>query len=78
MYLACLILTICDRYDRGAYLFLPSYIMRTHGAKQQRIALKRVPKSQLEPVFKVWKLNSAMFTVGKAPQKVLYFEDYIK
>ncbi|TYJ15399.1 hypothetical protein E1A91_A10G181400v1 [Gossypium mustelinum] len=23
------------RYDQGAYLFLPSYVMRTHGAKQQ-------------------------------------------
>lgn len=41
------------RYERGAYLFLPSYIMRTHGAKQQREAVKRAPKQQLEPVFQV-------------------------
>ncbi|XP_075103112.1 DNA-directed RNA polymerase 1B, mitochondrial isoform X1 [Nicotiana tabacum] len=40
-------------YDKGGYLFLPSYIMRTHGAKQQREAVKRVPKKQLEPVFQV-------------------------
>ncbi|GFQ07038.1 cytokinin dehydrogenase 5 [Phtheirospermum japonicum] len=37
-------------YERGAYLFLPSYIMRTHGAKQQREAVKRAPKPQLEPI----------------------------
>lgn len=41
------------RYDKGAYLFLPSYIMRTHGAKQQREAVKRVPKKQIEPIFEV-------------------------
>lgn len=41
------------RYDKGAYLFLPSYIMRTHGAKQQREAVKRVSKKQIEPVFEV-------------------------
>lgn len=58
-------------YDRGAYLFLPSYIMRTHGAKQQRHVLKRVPKSQLEPVFKAldtlgntkWKVNKRILAV---------------
>ncbi|XP_011101962.1 DNA-directed RNA polymerase 1, mitochondrial-like [Sesamum indicum] len=40
-------------YERGAYLFLPSYMMRTHGAKQQRDAVKRAPKLQLEPIFQV-------------------------
>lgn len=44
---------IVGRYERGAYLFLPSYIMRTHGAKQQREAVKRTPKEQLEPVYQV-------------------------
>lgn len=42
------------RYARGAYLFLPSYVMRTHGARQ-REAVKRAPKDQLKPVFKVRK-----------------------
>jgi hypothetical protein len=41
------------RYDKGAYLFLPSYVMRIHGAKQQRDAVKRAPKNQLDPVFEV-------------------------
>lgn len=47
------ILYCFDRYDRGAYLFLPSYVMRTHGAKQQRDRVKKTPKKQLEPVFEV-------------------------
>ncbi|TYI23859.1 hypothetical protein ES332_A06G194500v1 [Gossypium tomentosum] len=38
-------------YDQGAYLFLPSYVMRTHGVKQQREIVKRTPMNQLEPVF---------------------------
>ncbi|KAH7848872.1 hypothetical protein Vadar_009505 [Vaccinium darrowii] len=38
-------------YDRGAYIFLPSYMMHTHGAKQQREAVKKTPKKQLESVF---------------------------
>lgn len=41
------------RYDKGAYLFLPSYVMRTHGAKQQCEAVKRAPYNQLEPIFEV-------------------------
>lgn len=47
-------LFIPGRYDKGAYLFLPSYIMRTHGAKQQRDTVKRVPRNQLVDVFQVW------------------------
>ncbi|GFQ08172.1 DNA-directed RNA polymerase 1 mitochondrial [Phtheirospermum japonicum] len=44
-------------YERGAYLFLPSYIMRTHGAKQQREAVKRAPKPQLEPILQLLHLE---------------------
>ncbi|KAF3663960.1 DNA-directed RNA polymerase 1, mitochondrial [Capsicum annuum] len=51
-------------YEKGAYLFLPSYIMRTHGAKQQREAVKRVPKKQLEPVFQ------ALDTLGNTKWRV--------
>jgi len=40
-------------YDKGGHLFLPSYVMRTHGARQQREAVKRAPRKQLEPVFEV-------------------------
>ncbi|KAJ4710678.1 DNA-directed RNA polymerase [Melia azedarach] len=52
------------RYDRGAYLFLPSYVMRTHGAKQQRDTVKRTPSNQLEPVFE------ALDTLGNTKWRV--------
>ncbi|KAJ4978990.1 hypothetical protein NE237_009770 [Protea cynaroides] len=58
-------------YDKGAYLFLPSYVMRTHGARQQREAVKRTPRKQLEPVFEAldilgntkWRINKRVLSV---------------
>ncbi|KAJ9683025.1 hypothetical protein PVL29_018850 [Vitis rotundifolia] len=58
-------------YDKGAHLFLPSYVMRTHGARQQREAVKRAPRNQLEPVFEAlntlgntkWRINKRVFDV---------------
>ncbi|KAF2561212.1 hypothetical protein F2Q70_00014366 [Brassica cretica] len=58
-------------YDKGAYLFLASYIMKTHGAKQQREAIKSAPKGQLKPVFEAldtlgstrWRVNKRVLTV---------------
>ncbi|KAL1205880.1 DNA-directed RNA polymerase 2, chloroplastic/mitochondrial [Cardamine amara subsp. amara] len=58
-------------YDKGAYLFLSSYIMKTHGAKQQREALKSAPQGQLKPVFEAldtlgstkWRVNKRVLTV---------------
>ncbi|XP_058738807.1 DNA-directed RNA polymerase 1, mitochondrial-like [Vicia villosa] len=55
-------------YDKGAYLFLPSYVMRIHGAKQQREAVKRDPKNQLDPIFEAlntlddtkWRVNKSL------------------
>ncbi|KAF8378527.1 hypothetical protein HHK36_029870 [Tetracentron sinense] len=60
-----------ERYDKGAYLFLPSYVMRTHGAKQQREAVKMAPRKQLEPVFEAldtlgntkWRVNKRVLSV---------------
>ncbi|EEF47677.1 DNA-directed RNA polymerase 2, chloroplast/mitochondrial precursor, putative [Ricinus communis] len=60
-----------EGYDQGAYLFLPSYVMRTHGAKQQRNAVKRTPWKQLEPVYEAlntlgntkWRINKKILTV---------------
>lgn len=40
-------------YDKGGHLYLPSYVMRTHGARQQREAVKRASRNQLQPVFEV-------------------------
>ncbi|XP_074309443.1 DNA-directed RNA polymerase 1B, mitochondrial-like [Silene latifolia] len=62
-------------YDKGAYLFLPSYIMRTHGARQQRVALKRVPKGQLDAVFEA--LNTLGNTKWRINKKVLSIIDRI-
>ncbi|KAK9271476.1 hypothetical protein L1049_001835 [Liquidambar formosana] len=58
-------------YDKGAHLFLPSYVMRTHGARQQREAVKRAPRKQLQPVFEAldtlgntrWRVNNRVLSV---------------
>ncbi|KAG6765794.1 hypothetical protein POTOM_029851 [Populus tomentosa] len=58
-------------YDQGAHLFLPSYVMRIHGSKQQRDAVKRASRNQLVPVFKAldtlgntkWRINKRVLVV---------------
>ncbi|KAL0800918.1 hypothetical protein Bca101_056093 [Brassica carinata] len=58
-------------YDQGAHFFLPSYIMRTNGSKQQRTAVNKAPKAQLEPVFKAldtlgntkWRINKMVLSL---------------
>ncbi|KAE8648775.1 DNA-directed RNA polymerase 1B, mitochondrial [Cucumis sativus] len=58
-------------YDQGAHFFLPSYVMRIRGARQQREAVKRASKKQLGPVFKAldilgstkWRVNKRVLSV---------------
>ncbi|KAM0936472.1 putative DNA-directed RNA polymerase [Dioscorea sansibarensis] len=58
-------------YDKGAHLFLPSYVMRIHGAKQQREAVKRAPRKQLDKVFEAldtlgntkWRINKRVLSI---------------
>ncbi|KAK7295556.1 hypothetical protein RJT34_18466 [Clitoria ternatea] len=58
-------------YDKGGHLFLPSYVMRTHGVRQQREAVKRAPRKQLKPVFEAldtlgktkWRINKKVLSV---------------
>lgn len=58
-------------YNRGGHFFLPSYVMRTHGARQQRESIKMTPRSQLEPVFQAldtlgstkWRVNKRILGV---------------
>lgn len=58
-------------YDKGAYFFLPSYVMRTHGARQQRETIKRTPTDQLQCVFEAldtlgntkWRVNKRVLAV---------------
>ncbi|XP_058187793.1 DNA-directed RNA polymerase 2, chloroplastic/mitochondrial-like isoform X1 [Rhododendron vialii] len=51
-------------YDKGGHLFLPSYVMRTHGARQQREAIRKTPREQLQPVFE------ALDTLGRTKWRV--------
>ncbi|KAL3844564.1 hypothetical protein ACJIZ3_001967 [Penstemon smallii] len=51
-------------YDKGAYLYLSSYVMRTHGARQQREAVKRAPREQMKQVFE------ALDTLGSTKWRV--------
>ncbi|XAR51607.1 DNA-directed RNA polymerase [Bertholletia excelsa] len=52
-------------------LVLPSYVMRTHGTRQQREAVKRTPWKQLQPVFEAldtlgntkWRVNKRILEV---------------
>ncbi|KAL3640220.1 DNA-directed RNA polymerase 2, chloroplastic/mitochondrial [Castilleja foliolosa] len=58
-------------YDKGAYLYLPSYVMRTHGARQQRESVRRASRQQLKPVFEAldilgstrWRVNKRVLSV---------------
>ncbi|XP_020699293.2 DNA-directed RNA polymerase 3, chloroplastic isoform X1 [Dendrobium catenatum] len=58
-------------YNKGGHLFLPSYVMRTHGAKDQQNAIKSVPKRQLNKVFEAldtlgstkWRVNRRILEV---------------
>lgn len=58
-------------YDKGGYLFLPSYIMRTHGSRKQQEAVKKAPAKQMQKVFEAldmlgntkWRVNKRVLSV---------------
>ncbi|KAK9095670.1 hypothetical protein Scep_027139 [Stephania cephalantha] len=58
-------------FDQGAYFFLPSYIMRTRGVKQQREAVQRASQKQLSSIFEAldtlggtkWRINIRVLSV---------------
>ncbi|WVZ70612.1 hypothetical protein U9M48_019261 [Paspalum notatum var. saurae] len=75
-YMPMLIPPICwTGYDKGAHLFLPSYVMRTHGARQQREAVKRAPREQMQSVFEA--LNTLGSTKWRVNKSVLSIVDRI-
>lgn len=41
------------RYDKGGHLFLPSYVMRTHGSRKQVDTMRNIPGRQMQKVFEV-------------------------
>ncbi|XP_027919149.1 DNA-directed RNA polymerase 3, chloroplastic isoform X2 [Vigna unguiculata] len=58
-------------YENGGYLFLTSYIMRTHGSKKQQDVMKNVGRKQLRKVFEAldtlgstkWRVNGRLLGV---------------
>ncbi|XP_057950136.1 DNA-directed RNA polymerase 3, chloroplastic-like [Malania oleifera] len=58
-------------YDKGGYLFLPSYVMRTHGSRKQEDALRDVPEKNMQKVFEAldtlgstrWRINRRVLSV---------------
>ncbi|KAJ6834210.1 DNA-directed RNA polymerase 1B, mitochondrial-like [Iris pallida] len=58
-------------YDKGGHLFLPSYVMRTHGSKEQQDAIRNVPRKQLTKVYEAldilgstkWRINRRVLDV---------------
>ncbi|KAF5725888.1 DNA/RNA polymerases superfamily protein isoform 1 [Tripterygium wilfordii] len=58
-------------YDKGGHLFLPSYLMRTHGSKKQQDVLKSVPAKDMGKVFEAldtlgstkWRVNRRVLAV---------------
>ncbi|RYR76886.1 hypothetical protein HN51_002249 [Arachis hypogaea] len=61
-------------YEKGGHLFLPSYIMRTHGSKKQQDTLKNVKRTQMQKVFEAldvlgstkWRINRRILAVVEA------------
>ncbi|XP_057428848.1 DNA-directed RNA polymerase 3B, chloroplastic isoform X2 [Lotus japonicus] len=58
-------------YDKGGHLFLPSYIMRTHGSRKQQDVMKNVKGEQMQKVFEAldilgntkWRINGRLLDV---------------
>lgn len=62
-------------YDKGAYLVLRSFVMRTHGSKNQRTAVKRASEEQLHSVFEA--LDTLGNTKWRVNKKILSIVDRI-
>nr|KYP51452.1 hypothetical protein KK1_026738 [Cajanus cajan] len=58
-------------YEKGGHLFLPSYIMRTHGSKKQQDVMKNVERKQMQKVCEAldtlgntkWRVNRRLLSV---------------
>ncbi|CAM8942508.1 unnamed protein product [Rhodiola kirilowii] len=56
-------------YEKGGYLFLPSYVMRTHGSRKQQEAIKKAPPQQMQKVYEA--LDTLGDTKWRVNKKVL-------
>ncbi|KAF7838116.1 DNA-directed RNA polymerase 3, chloroplastic [Senna tora] len=58
-------------YDKGGHLFLPSYIMRTHGSRKQQDVMRNVEGKKMQKVFEAldmlgntkWRINRKVLSV---------------
>ncbi|BBH08636.1 DNA/RNA polymerases superfamily protein [Prunus dulcis] len=58
-------------YDKGGHLFLPSYVMRTHGSRKQVDAMRNISRNQMQKVFEAldmlgstkWRVNKKVLSV---------------
>ncbi|CAN0838286.1 DNA-directed RNA polymerase 3, chloroplastic [Linum grandiflorum] len=58
-------------YNKGGHLFLPSYVIRTHGSRSQQEAFQRVSTNQMQRVFEAldtlgstkWRVNRRVLDV---------------
>ncbi|XP_021739363.1 DNA-directed RNA polymerase 2, chloroplastic/mitochondrial-like [Chenopodium quinoa] len=62
-------------YDKGAYLVLRSFVMRTHGSKNQRVAVRTASEEQLKSVFEA--LDTLGNTKWRVNKKVLSIVDRV-
>ncbi|CAH9088206.1 unnamed protein product [Cuscuta europaea] len=61
-------------YDKGGYLFLPSYVIRTHGSWHQKIVLQSAPLKQMEQIYEAlttlgnikWRVNKRILSVAES------------
>ncbi|KAM1808968.1 hypothetical protein TB2_025453 [Malus domestica] len=58
-------------YDKGGHLFLPSYVMRTHGSRKQVDTMRNISGKQMQKVFEAldmlgstkWRVNKKVLNV---------------
>ncbi|CAB4319253.1 unnamed protein product [Prunus armeniaca] len=58
-------------YDKGGHVFLPSYVMRTHGSRKQVDAMRNISRNQMQKVFEAldmlgstkWRVNKKVLSV---------------
>ncbi|VFQ99333.1 unnamed protein product [Cuscuta campestris] len=61
-------------FDKGGYLFLPSYVIRTHGSWHHRIVLRNAPTKHMEKVYEAlntlgntkWRINKRILSVAES------------
>ncbi|KAJ8428968.1 hypothetical protein Cgig2_013935 [Carnegiea gigantea] len=58
-------------YDKGGYLFLPSYVIRTHGSRKLEEAMRKTPPKQMQKALNTlgntkWRINKKVLGVAES------------